>query len=101
MNSALIVSVLSAVTACLFMYLDTKIFDSPKTKFTYFKNMILVAGISYAIVYFMGSPSLPQVGGNALAGAALTASAIAPGPETTTSLITDIGQEMMTGMPNF
>ena len=100
MNSALIVSVLSAATTMLFMYLDTKIFDNPKTKFTYLKNMMLIAGISYAIVYFMGSPVLPQIGGGALAGAALTASA-SVAPEVSTSLMTDIGQEMMTGMPNF
>ncbi len=95
MNSALIASVFSAIVTWLFMYLDTKIFDSPKTKFTYVKNMILVSGITYTIVYFMGSPNLPQIGGSAL-----KSSAAVSIPETT-SLMTDIGQEMMTGMPNF
>jgi hypothetical protein len=91
MNSALIVSIVSSITAMLFMYMDTKILDNPKSKFTYLKNMILVGAISYAIVYFMGNPSLSQIGGS-----------VAELPyQGTTSLVTDIGQEIMTGMPNF
>ena len=88
MNSALLVSVLTMFVTLVFMYLDSKLLDNPKSKFTYLKNMILVGGISYAIVYFMGNPSVPsQLGGNA--------------PYCATSVISSINEEIMTGLPNF
>ncbi len=97
MNSALIVSVVSSLVTMVFMYLDTKVFDNPKTKFTYFKNVVLVFAISYSIVYFMGNPNISQVGGSVLSTLPI-ATALSP---SSTSLVADINQEIMTGMPNF
>jgi len=84
---------LSALVTWLFMYIDARLFDTPKTKLAYFKGMCFVAALCSTIVYFMGSPSLPQIGG--------AGSAIAPAPLHGTALVQGINQEMFTGMPAF
>lgn len=71
------------------MYIDARLFDTPKTKFTYFKGMSFVAALSATIVYFMGSPSLPVNAG--------PSSVAAHG----TALVQGLNQEMFTGMPGF
>jgi hypothetical protein len=49
-----ITAILSALAAWIFTYLDARLFDAPKSKFTYFKIMSMTALISALIVYFMG-----------------------------------------------
>ena len=45
------------------MYLDARLFDTPKSKFTYFKGMMFVAAVSATIVYFMGGGTSGGMGG--------------------------------------
>lgn len=97
MNTSIVVtSVISGLITWLFMYIDSRIFDTPKTKLTYFKGIFFVSLVSATIVYFMGSPSipsLPQMGG------------ISTGRfgqlNQGTALVQGINQEMFTGMPSF
>lgn len=66
MNTSIaITAVVSALVAWGFMYIDSRLFDSPKSKFTYFKGMAFSAALGATIVYFMGSPrmSSSQLGG--------------------------------------
>jgi len=61
--SLILVGILTSLVTLFFMYLDSKLFDTPKSKFTYFKNMLLVTAIAVVIVYFMSGGSLLQTGG--------------------------------------
>ena len=98
MNTSIVVtSIISGLTTWLFMYIDSRIFDTPKTKLTYFKGILFVSLVSATIVYFMGSPSipsLPQMGGIPMSGG------IGQGNQGT-ALVQGINQEMFTGMPSF
>lgn len=94
MNSIVVTAVVSAIVTWLFMYLDARLFDTPKTKFAYFKGMAFTAGLGATIVYFMGSPSLPQIGGS-------NVPSLANNVGQGTALVSGIGQEMFTGMPRF
>jgi hypothetical protein len=54
MNKYVIISsILSAIVTWIFMYLDAKLFDTPKSKFTYFKGILFVTSLVASIVYFM------------------------------------------------
>lgn len=90
-NSVLITAVVSALITWAFMYLDARLFDTPKSKLAYLKGMSFVSALSATIVYFMGSPSLPQIGGSAPTAVATQG----------TALVQGINQEMFTGMPAF
>jgi len=65
------------------MYIDSKLFDEPKRKSTYFKNMVLCGGLSAGVVYCLsGKVDLsPKTGGS--------------------SLVNGINEEILTGMPPF
>lgn len=91
--SIVITALVSALVTWVFMYLDARLFDTPKSKFAYFKGMCFVAAVSATVVYFMGSPSLPQIGGSLPMGAGV--------PVQGTALVNGINQEMFTGMPAF
>lgn len=90
-----IVGLLVALTIAVFMYIDSRLFDTPKDKVTYLKNMALGGGIAALLVYLAGGNlSLPesglslaptQTGGN-LAGL---------------GFIESLNQEVLTGVPNF
>jgi hypothetical protein len=98
-NSIVITAVVSALVTWVFMYIDSRLFDTPKTKLTYVKGMSFVAAIGATIVYFMGSPALPQVGGsNPGSGSGSGAGGMTPQG---TALVQGINQEMFTGMPAF
>jgi len=87
MNTSLVVTaVIAATVTWIFMYIDARLFDTHKSKLDYLKGMLYVAAVSATIVYFMGSPALPEIGG------ALPHS---------TALVSGTGQEMFTGMPSF
>lgn len=74
------------------MYIDSRLFDSPKEKITYFKNMLLTGALASTLTYLINggggnlfSP-LTQVGGNGAS---------------TTSVVNGIGETIMTGQPPF
>ena len=93
MNTSIVItSILSGIVTWIFMYLDARLFDTPKSKFTYFKGVSFVACLAGLIVYFMGAPKF-QIGGAAAAAAIPT--------HIGTSLVQGIGEEVLTGMPNF
>lgn len=83
------------------MYLDARLFDTPKSKFAYFKGMSFVAAVSATIVYFMGSPPLPQMGGSVASPSMMGGVPAVGGAGQGTALVQGINQEMFTGMPNF
>lgn len=45
MKTSIIYGFLASLIVFIFMYLDTKLMDNPKTKTTYFKNMLLMGSI--------------------------------------------------------
>lgn len=53
-NAIIIVAILSALCTLLFMNIDARIFDAPKSKITYAKGMLYGAFLGAVIVYFMG-----------------------------------------------
>ncbi len=88
MNTSIVITAFVAgIVTWLFMYLDARLFDSPKSKFTYVKGIVFVSAISALIVYFMGG-NKTQMGG-------------APSVSMGTSVVHGIGEEILTGMPNF
>lgn len=90
MNTSIVVTaIVSALTTWLFMYLDARLFDTPKSKLAYFKGMIFVAALSATIVYFMGSPSLPVLASGAAAAVGQQGTALVQ------------GEEIFIGMPTF
>ena len=58
----IISAVVAGIVTWLFMYIDARLFDTPKSKFTYFKGVAFVSGLVGTIVYFM-KPSSGQLGG--------------------------------------
>lgn len=56
-----ITAIIAALAAWIFTYLDARLFDAPKTKFTYVKIMSMTALISALIVYFMGGAAQPPI----------------------------------------
>ena len=98
MNTSVVVTaIVSALVTWIFMYLDSRLFDTPKSKLAYFKGMSFVALVSATIVYFMGSPSLPQLGGgpSGHAGPLMTNSGHG------TAMVQGINEEIFTGIPAF
>jgi hypothetical protein len=91
MNTSIaITAVVSALVTWLFMYLDARLFDTPKTKLTYFKGMSFVAALSATIVYFMGNTQ--HVGG-AVRSAINNSTAVVQGP--------GFNEDIFTGLPPF
>lgn len=100
-NSIVITAVVSALVTWVFMYIDSRLFDTPKTKLSYVKGMSFVAAVGATIVYFMGSPALPQVGVGVGVGVGAGSGAVGGGMTQGTALVQGINQEMFTGMPAF
>jgi hypothetical protein len=67
------------------MYLDTRIFDNKKTKMTYIKNTVLVGFIVWIIMFILDIDSTKQV----------------PFLEEQIKLIPEIGESMLSGLPDF
>ena len=82
-----ITAFVAGLVTWLFMYLDARLFDSPKSKFTYVKGIVFVASVSASIVYFMGGNNKQMAGPNTVSMG--------------TSQVAGIGEEILTGMPNF
>jgi hypothetical protein len=61
MNKYVIFSaIVSGILTWIFMYIDARLFDTPKTKFTYFKGVTFVASLVAGIVYFMAPTPIPS-----------------------------------------
>ena len=90
----IISAIVAGIVTWLFMYLDARLFDTPKTKFTYFKGIVFVSTLVATIVYFMkpGSASA-QLG----AGAGAVGASLPP----VTSLQPATMNDMLHGLPPF
>lgn len=86
MNSAVITGVISSIVTILFMYIDTKLFSEKRSKFVYFRNMLLNGMLVGSAVYLLGSPTL-------------TSSVVQSGGSLTT--ISDLGESMIGGEATF
>lgn len=98
MNKSIIITALvSAIITWFFMYLDSRLFDTPKSRFAYVKGITFVSGLSTAIVYFMSPSTGPRLG----------PTAPAPGPNpnfgghNSTGVVDGINEEILTGFPTF
>jgi hypothetical protein len=85
-------TIIAGLVTWLFMYIDARLFDTPKTKFTYVKGITFVMALVGTIVHFMGSASAgSQFGGNS----------IAHGVPVATPLGVASVEDMLTGLPPF
>ena len=75
----------AAIIAFVFMYLDSKIFDTEKPKSTYFKNMFLVGFVVWLIVFMLDLDSTTEL----------------PFSQEEIKFIPEIGQRMLSGQPDF
>ena len=82
MKTSLIYGVLAAIITFIFMYLDTKLLDNPKTKTTYYKNMIFVGSLVAFGIHLIGENNFNK----------------AIGIE---DLNISVDEEIMTGSPDF
>lgn len=83
-----------SITTALCLYLDSRLFDKPKTRMTYIKTIALTNIITFSIIYFLIwlSPTknikdVVQTGGAAI-------KKIVGSP---TTYVTQIGEEMLAG----
>jgi hypothetical protein len=92
MKISIIYGLIAAVIAWFFMYLDTRLLDNPKTKTTYIKNMMLIGGIVGFGVHLIGEDTFKDsFGGQGGSG----------GSGHKSSYLSDYGEEMLTGNPDF
>lgn len=91
-NSVVITSIVSAILTWIFMYLDSRLFDTPKSKFAYFKGIAFVSGVSATIVYFMGGSTTASTFGASVGGAPNVYG---------TGVIQGLNQEIFTGISPF
>lgn len=61
-KSVWISAILAGIVTWIFMYLDAKLFDTPKSKFTYFKGISFVSMVVGTTVYFL-TGNTAQLGG--------------------------------------
>lgn len=52
--SPFFVAILASLLALIAMYIDSKLFDNPKTRGTYIKNMVLVGSITGLFIHLIG-----------------------------------------------
>jgi hypothetical protein len=83
----------SVVTA-LIMYLDSRLFDKPKTRMTYIKTIVMTNVITFAVIYTLTwlSPT-KNIKDIVHRGGELTKKII----EGNTTMIDQIGEEMLAG----
>jgi hypothetical protein len=46
-------ALIAGIITWIFVYLDAKLFDNPKSKLVYFKSIVFVAGMVGLVVYFL------------------------------------------------
>lgn len=93
MQIALIYGLIAALITWFVMFLDTKLLDNPKTKGTYLKNMFFVAILVISGIYMIGEekfgyPDMGFSGGYQRGGRQR-------------DYMNTLGEEIMTGDPNF
>ncbi len=49
------VGLIASLIALVFMYIDTRLFDNPKSRTTYVKNMLLTGSITGFLFYLIGN----------------------------------------------
>ena len=87
-----ITTIVAGLITWLFMYIDARLFDTPKTKFTYVKGITFVMALVGTIVYFMGLVS---------SGSQFLGNSIARGvPVASPAGTVNVG-DMLTGLPPF
>lgn len=86
MGFAIFAAIVASIIVAFFMYLDSRIFDSPKSSLTYIKNMVLCGSLVFAFTYMVGgAKTLPEQTGAGYP----------------TSFIGDINQEIFSHGPDF
>ena len=85
LSSLYLYPLLAAIIAFVFMYLDTRIFDNKKTNMTYDKNTFLVGFIVWVIMFVLDIDSTKQV----------------PFLDEQIKIIPEIGERMLSGLPDF
>jgi len=61
-KSVWISAIVAGIITWIFMYLDAKLFDTPKSKFAYVKGVVFVSAVVGTTVYFLTGNS-SQMGG--------------------------------------
>lgn len=91
MNSSVwISSVLAGLVTWIFMYLDAKLFDMPRSKFSYFKGIVFVSGLVGLVVYFLTGKEMSPT---------LATQSVMPMSGQYGGM--GMGEEILTGMPPF
>ena len=67
------------------MYLDSRFNKNPKTRMTYVKNMLMV-GVLVSFLFYVTGARAPQLGSGGIV---------------STTVVPGIGEEILTGFPNF
>ncbi len=92
------VGLIASLIALVFMYIDTRLFDNPKSRTTYVKNMLLTGSITGFLFYLIGNggfkvdfdieaPSaIGMLGGNI---------------SNTGNLVNSINEDILIGMPKW
>lgn len=91
MRISIVYGVLAALITWIAMYLDNKLFDSPKTKSTYFKNMLFVGCLVGFGIYLIGESKFEKTVGFGFGGLQTGRG----------SYLGGIHEEIMTGTPDF
>lgn len=87
-----------SIATALIMYIDSRLFDKPKTRITYIKTIAMTNLITFAVIYVLTwlSPS-KNIKDVFQSGGEITKKIV--GAQTT--LIDQIGEEMLAGEPPF
>ena len=91
MKSSLIYGILAALITGFFMYLDSRLLDNPKTKATYWKDMLFVGLLVGGGIRLLGEEQFDQLMGFQY---------FNPGSNGG-SYMNELGEEIMTGIPHF
>jgi hypothetical protein len=91
MFTSLVYGLIAGVITWFFMYLDSRLFDNPKTKGTYWKNVIFVTLLVTLGIRALGESKFNEAFGFSQ----LTGGAVDIG------YLDGLGEEILTGKPNF
>lgn len=96
MRTSVVYGVVAALITMVAMYLDQRLLDAPKTKATYIKNMLFVALLVGGGIYLIGESSFEKAVGFGFSGVGGSHSGYGG-----YGYIGGIGEEILTGSPNF
>ncbi len=86
MKTSIIYGLFASLVCFVLMYLDSKLFDEPRTKTTYLKNMAMVGGIIAFGIHSIGEANFNKAIGMS---------------SSNVTLMGDLGEQIATGEPNF